>query len=81
MTKAKQHLYNFLLKSCVGNISGNLKIIDDFNRKKEIDEFIVVIHNELDEEVSYSTVNRYGDFYFSGIEPGKYTIKLDKKFH
>lgn len=78
--KGKTTSVQFPLKSCVGNISGNLKIIDDFNRKKEIDEFIVVIHNELDEEVSYSTVNRYGDFYFSGIEPGKYTIKLDKSF-
>lgn len=70
----------FPLKSCVGNITGNLKIIDDFGRTKNIDNFIVVILDENDEEVAYSTVNEHGKFYFSGIEPGEYRIKLDDSF-
>lgn len=70
----------FPLKSCVGNITGNLKIIDDFGRTKNINDFIVVIHDEKDEEVAYSTVDDKGKFYFSGIEPGKYTLKLDDSF-
>lgn len=70
----------FPLKSCVGNITGKLKIIDDFGRTKNINDFIVVIHDEKDEEVAYSTVDEQGKFYFSGIEPGKYTLKLDDSF-
>lgn len=78
--KGKTTTLEFPLKSCAGNISGNLKIIDDFNRTKKIDEFIVVINNEQGEEAAYSTVNSNGDFSFSGIEPGNYTIKLDDSF-
>lgn len=47
---------------------------------KIIDDFIVIIHDEKDEEVAYSTVDEQGKFYFSGIEPGKYTLKLDDSF-
>lgn len=78
--KGKTTTIEFPLKSCVGNITGNLKIKDDFDRVKETDEFIVVINNENGEEVAYSTVDSNGDFNFSGIEPGKYTIKLDDSF-
>lgn len=70
----------FPLKSCIGNITGNLKIVDDFGRTKNIKDFIVVINNEKNEEVAYSTVDSQGKFYFSGIEPGKYIIKLDDSF-
>lgn len=70
----------FPLKSCVGNVKGNLRIADDFGRTKNINDFIVVMHDENDEEVSYSTVDEQGNFYFSGVEPGKYTIKLDDSF-
>lgn len=80
IAKGKTTTLEFPLKSCVGNITGNLKIIDDFDRTKNIDEFIVVINNEKGEEVAYSTVNSNGDFNFSGIEPGNYTIKLDESF-
>lgn len=78
--KGRTTSIEFPLKSCVGNITGNLKIIDDFERKKQIDEFIVVLNDEKGEEIAYSTVNSNGDFNFSGIEPGKYTIKLDESF-
>ncbi len=70
----------FPLKSCVGNITGSLKIIDDFGRTKNITDFIIVINNENNEEIAYSTVDKQGRFYFSGIEPGKYIIKLDDSF-
>lgn len=70
----------FPLKSCVGNITGKLKIIDDFGRTPNITDFIVVLNNETGKEIAYSTVDEKGQFYFSGIEPGKYTIKLDDYF-
>ena len=49
-------------------------------QKKQIDEFIVVLNDEEGKEIAYSTVNSNGDFTFSGIEPGKYIIKLDDSF-
>lgn len=68
------------LISCIGNIKGKLKIMDDFGRTMNIEEFIVVLNNEKGEEISYSTVDAYGNFYFSGISPGNYKIKLDDSF-
>lgn len=70
----------FPIKSCVGNITGKLKIIDDFGRTMNINDFIVVLNDEAGEEIAYSTVNSSGEFNFSGIEPGKYIIKLDDYF-
>ncbi len=70
----------FPLKSCVGNIKGKLKIVDDFGRTLNIAEFIVVLNDENGEETAYSTVDESGNFYFSGIEPGKYSLKLDDSF-
>lgn len=66
--------------SCIGNIKGKLKIMDDFGRTLNIEDFIIVINNEKGEEVAYSTVDEYGNFYFSGISPGNYKIKLDDSF-
>lgn len=68
------------LISCIGNIKGKLKIIDDFGRTMNIEDFIIVLNNEKGEEISYSTVDEYGNFYFSGISPGNYKIKLDDSF-
>ena len=34
------------LISCIGNIKGKLKIIDDFGRTMNIEHFIIVINNE-----------------------------------
>ena len=70
----------FPIKSCIGNIKGKLKIIDDFGRTMKIEDFIIVLNNESGEEVSYSTVDEFGNFYFSGISPGNYKIKLDDNF-
>ncbi len=80
IAKGKTTTIEFPLKSCVGNITGTLQIKDDFNREKQIDEFIVVLNDEEGKEIAYSTVNSNGDFTFSGIEPGKYIIKLDDSF-
>lgn len=68
------------LSSTVGSVSGTLHIADDFNRDLKISDFIVVILDENGEEVNYSTVGESGDYYISGLAPGKYTIQLDEKF-
>ena len=76
----KQTLVSYKLISSVGNIKGNLKIIDDFGRNHPIQDFIVVINDKNGKEVNYSTVDSLGNYYFSGISPGEYEIKLDKNF-
>ena len=68
------------LKSTVGSVSGVLKITDDFDRNLRITDFIVVILDEEGNEVNYSTVTQSGEFYISGLAPGKYTVKLDERF-
>lgn len=68
----------FPLKSCAGNVSGKLKIVDDFGRTMNISDFIVVLLDEEGKEKTYSTVDKDGSFYMSGIEPGKYCVKLDQ---
>lgn len=70
----------FPLRSSVGNISGVLKISDDFDRKMNISDFIVTLCDEDGAEVAYSTVDAGGNYYFSGISPGKYVVALDKNF-
>lgn len=70
----------FKLVSSVGNIKGNLKIIDDFGRTMQMKDFIVVLDDVSDVEVAYSTVDKNGNFYFSGVSPGKYTLMLDESF-
>ena len=68
------------LISTVGSVSGVLKIADDFNRKLRISDFVVVILDENGNEVNYSTVDDTGEFYISGLAPGKYTLELDERF-
>ena len=36
--------------------------------------------DEEGNEINYSTVDSTGEFYISGLAPGKYTLKLDEKF-
>ncbi len=68
------------LVSTVGSVSGVLKISDDFDRNLKITDFIVVLLDDNGEEVNYSTVTENGEFYISGLAPGKYTLKLDERF-
>ena len=68
------------LVSTVGSVSGTLKIFDDFKRDLKITDFVVVLIDENGEEVNYSTVDSTGNFYISGLAPGRYTLKLDEKF-
>ena len=68
------------LASTVGSVSGVLKISDDFQRDLKITDFVVVVLDSNGEEVNYSTVDSSGQFYISGLAPGKYTLKLDEKF-
>ena len=68
------------LASTVGSVSGVLKISDDFERDLKITDFVVVLLDSNGEEVNYSTVDSTGQFYISGLAPGRYTLKLDEKF-
>lgn len=68
----------FPLKSCAGNISGNVKISDDFDRNLDTKDFVVVLLDEKGVEKAYSTLDNNSEFYLSGIEPGTYFIQLDK---
>ena len=68
------------LASTVGSVSGVLKIADDFNRELRITDFIVIITDKDGNEVNYSTVSTDGEFYISGLAPGKYTLKLDDRY-
>ena len=70
----------FPLKSTVGNISGKLNIKDEFDRKMIITDFIVSLYDLEGNEIAYSTVDQFGNYYFSGIAPGKYKISLDHNF-
>ena len=68
------------LVSTVGSVSGTLKISDDFDRNLKISDFVVVLLDANGDEVNYSTVGDNGEFYISGLAPGKYTLQLDEKF-
>ena len=68
------------LVSTVGSVSGVLKITDDFQRDLRITDFVVIITDEQGNEVNYSTVDNSGQFYISGLAPGKYTLKLDDRY-
>ena len=68
------------LVSTVGSVSGVLKITDDFNRNLRITDFVVIIEDSDGNEVNYSTVDSSGQFYISGLAPGKYTLKLDERY-
>ena len=68
------------LVSTVGSVSGVLKIADDFDRNLRITDFVVVLLDENGDEVNYSTLSESGEFYISGLAPGKYTLQLDEHF-
>ena len=68
------------LTSTVGSVSGILKITDDFKRDLKITDFVVIITDQDGKEVNYSTVTSSGEFYISGLAPGKYTLKLDDRY-
>lgn len=68
------------LVSTVGSVSGVLKITDDFDRDLKITDFVVILVDSEGKEVNYSTVTTSGEFYISGLAPGKYTLKLDDRY-
>ena len=68
------------LVSTVGSVSGTLKISDDFNRELKITDFVVVLLDSDGKEINYSTVDYSGQFYISGLAPGRYTLRLDERF-
>ena len=68
------------LVSTVGSVSGVLNISDDFKRDLKITDFVVIITDEEGNAVNYSTVDNSGQFYISGLAPGRYTLKLDDRY-
>lgn len=68
------------LISTVGSVSGVLTIKDDYDRNLKITDFVVVLLNSKGEEVNYSTVDETGEFYISGLAPGKYQLRLDERY-
>lgn len=68
------------LLSTVGSVSGVLKIYDDFERDLKITDFVVIILDEEGNEINYSTVDSDGQYYISGLAPGRYILKLDDNF-
>ena len=40
----------------------------------------IIISDEEGNEVNYSTVDSSGEFYISGLAPGRYTLKLDDRY-
>lgn len=71
---------SFSMTSTLGTVSGKLSVVDDFGREKSVAEHIVVLIDENDTEVAYTTVNKDGSYIMSGIEPGNYIVKLDGGF-
>ncbi len=68
------------LISTVGSVSGVLKISDDFERGLKVSDFVVVLLDADGNEVNYSTVTESGEYYISGLAPGRYTLQLDERF-
>jgi len=70
----------FGLISSIGSVAGKVNILDEFKRKIDIKDLIVSIFNEKGEEVKYTSIDDDGNYFISGLAPGKYTMKLDKNF-
>jgi len=77
--KQKSKVY-FGLISSIGSVAGKVNIWDEFKRKIDIKDLIVSILNEKGEEVKYTSIDDEGNYFVSGLAPGKYTMKLDKNF-
>ena len=70
----------FGITSSVGNITGTVKIHDDFNRNVKINDLVIGAYDDKNNEIKYATVNDDGSYYISGLAPGKYTLKIDDEF-
>jgi hypothetical protein len=78
--KNKSSKVYFGLLSMIGSVSGKILVTDEFDRKINLKNLILVLYNEKGEEVKYTTIGEDGNYYISGISPGKYTVNLDKDF-
>jgi|GEM_PF-2400572 len=70
----------FGLLSMIGSVSGKINVTDEFNRKVDIKDLVLILYNEKGEEVKYTTAENDGYYYIGEISPGKYTLALDKNF-
>ena len=69
----------FGLISSVGNINGSVTIKDEFNNSLKIDDLVVSVLDTTGKEVNYTNLNDDGTFAFSGLNPGKYIVSIDKE--
>lgn len=69
----------FGLISSVGNINGSLTVKDEFNTALYIKDVVISIVDTEGQEVNYTSINEDGTFSVSGLNPGKYTIAVDKE--
>lgn len=70
---------DFGLISSVGNINGSVTITDEFNNSLRIDDIVVSVLDANGKEVNYTNLNEDGTFSFSGLNPGKYFVLIDKE--
>lgn len=70
---------SFGLISTVGNINGTVTIKDEFNNTLKIEDLVVSIIDTTGREVNYTNINEDGTFSFSGLNPGKYIVSVDKE--
>lgn len=68
----------FGLISSVGNINGSVSITDEYNNPLKIEDLVVSVLDTSGNEVSYTNINDDGTFSFSGLNPGKYFVTIDK---
>ena len=70
---------DFGLISTVGNINGSVSIKDEFNNELKLEDLVVSVLDTTGKEVNYSNLNEDGTFSFSGLNPGKYIVSVDKE--
>lgn len=68
----------FGLVSSVGNINGTVTIKNEYNAPVFIPDMIVSVLDSTGKEVNYTNINEDGTFSLSGLNPGKYTVMIDK---
>ena len=59
----------FPLKSCVGNLSGKVSITDDFNRKMDTKDFVIVLLDDKGEDKATQLWITTENFIYPGLNP------------
>lgn len=78
--KNKKTCVEFALISSAGNIKGKVDISDNFGRKVNIKDLVVVVNDLTGKEIAYTTVEDDYSYLITGLSPGDYTIQVDKDY-